>query len=128
MRAFGQAFDPRVAEHAAGQVNGTQARQMRTGEQSRQHSARAQKGDAPKRRLRPDGIAVVDEIARGHHDVFGDRNDVRAGDFCNCDTAICLICRVEVDMVRPNASGDCELELLRLCETFSSKVTRVEAV
>jgi hypothetical protein len=70
---------------------------------------------------------VPHQEQNSHDDVLGDRHDVGAGDFCHCDTTICLVCRIKIDMVGSNAGSDCKLELLGLCEAFGGKVTGVEA-
>lgn len=57
---------------------------------------------------------VADEDEDGHDDMFGDGDDVRAGHFGDSDTAICLVGRVQVDVVGSNTGSDGNLELLRL--------------
>lgn len=69
---------------------------------------------------------VADEGQDGHDDVLGDGNDVGAGDLSNGDTAIGLVGSVEVDVVGTDTSGDCDLEVLGLCETLGGQVTWVE--
>jgi len=46
--------------------------------------------------------------------MLGDRDYVGSGDFSDCDTAIGLVCGVEVDVVRADTSRDAEFEVLRL--------------
>jgi hypothetical protein len=59
--------------------------------------------------------------------VLGDGNDIGAGDFGNSNTAICLVCCVEVDMVRSDTCCDGDLELLGLCKTLGGEVAGVES-
>jgi hypothetical protein len=60
--------------------------------------------------------------------VLGDRDYVGAGDFGDCDAAVCFVGGVEVDVVGPDAGRDGELELLGSSEAFGGEVARVEAV
>lgn len=60
--------------------------------------------------------------------MFGDGNDVGAGDFGDGDTAIGLVCGIEVDVVGTDPGGDGELELFGFGKTFSGEVAGMEAV
>lgn len=73
------------------------------------------------------GDEVADEDEDGHDDVFGDGDDVGAGDFGDGDAAIGFVGGVEVDVVGADASGNGEFELLGFGETFGGEVARVEA-
>ena len=73
------------------------------------------------------GDEVADENEDGHDDVLGNRDDVRAGDLSDGDTAIGLVGGVQVDVIGANAGGDGKLELLGLGETLRGQVTGVEA-
>ena len=70
---------------------------------------------------------VSDEEEDGHNDVLGDRDNIGAGNFSDCDAAIGLVGSVQIDVVGANASGDGDLEVLGLLETLGGQVTRVEA-
>ena len=59
--------------------------------------------------------------------MFGDRDDIGASDFSDCDTAICLVGSVKIDVVGPNTGSDSDFELLCLCEALSCEVAGVEA-
>lgn len=72
-----------------------------------------------------DEIAYEDED--GHHDVFGDGDDVAASHFSHGDAAIGLVCGIEVDMVGSNTGSDGELEVLGLGQTLCGEISRVEA-
>jgi len=74
------------------------------------------------------GDEVTDEDEDGHDDVLGDGNDIGACYFGDGDTAIGLVCCVQVDVVGANSSSDGNLELLGLGQTLSGEVTRVETV
>lgn len=54
------------------------------------------------------------------------RHDVRARDFCNGNTAVGLVCNIQVDMVRSDTSGNSELQLLGLAKTLGSQITGME--
>lgn len=54
------------------------------------------------------------------------RYNVGASHFSDGDTSIGLVCSIEVDVIRSNAGGDCELELLSFSEPFSGEVTWME--
>ena len=56
------------------------------------------------------------------------RNDVGAGNFSDGDTAVGLVCGIEVDVIRSDTSSDGELELLGFGKTLSGQITWVEAV
>lgn len=71
---------------------------------------------------------VADEDEDGHDDVLGDRNDIGSSDFGDSDTAIGLVGGIKVDVIRPNASGDGELEVLGFGKAFSGQVAGMEAV
>ncbi|KAH9832718.1 DNA polymerase III subunit alpha [Teratosphaeria destructans] len=71
---------------------------------------------------------VADEGKDGHDDVLGDRDDVGAGDLSDGDAAIGLVGGVQVDVVRANASGNGNLQVLGLGQALCGEVTRVEAM
>ena len=60
--------------------------------------------------------------------MFSDRDNVRAGDFSNGDTAIGLVGSVEINMIRSNTSSDGNLKLFCFRKTLSSQITRMEAM
>lgn len=74
------------------------------------------------------GNEVADQREDGHDDVFGDGNDVGAGDFGDGDTAIGLVGGIEVDVVGTDPGGDGELELFGFGKTLSGEVAGMEAV
>ena len=61
---------------------------------------------------------VTDEDENRHDNVLSDRDDVRAGDFGDGDTAVGLVGGVQVDVVGPDTGCDGELEFLGFGETF----------
>jgi len=73
------------------------------------------------------GDEVADEDEDGHDDVLGDGDDVGASDFGDGDTAIGLVGGIEVDVVGSDTGSDGDLEVLRLGQTLSGEVARVEA-
>ena len=70
---------------------------------------------------------VADKSQDGHDDVFGDRDDIGAGDLSDGDAAVGLVCSVEVDMVGSDTSSNGNLELLRFRKALCGEVTRMEA-
>lgn len=70
---------------------------------------------------------VADEDEDGHDDVFGNRDDVGAGDFGNSDASIGLVGGVKVDMIGSNTGSDGEFEVLGFGEAFGGQIARVEA-
>jgi hypothetical protein len=60
--------------------------------------------------------------------VLGDGNDIGACYFGHGDTAVGLVCCVQVDVIGTDSSGDGDLELLSLCETLGGEVAGVETV
>ena len=70
------------------------------------------------------GDEVADEEQDVHQDMLGDGDDVGAGDFEHLDVA--LYCSIEVDMVRPDAGGDADLEVLCGIHELAGEVARVE--
>ena len=60
--------------------------------------------------------------------MLGDRDNVRASHFGDGDTAIGFVCSIEIDVVRSNTGCDGDLKLLRLLETLSGEVARVETM
>lgn len=52
------------------------------------------------------GHKVADEDKDSHEDMLGDGNDIASRHFGNGDAAVCLVGRVQVDMVRPNTGRD----------------------
>ena len=74
------------------------------------------------------GDEVADEDEDGHDDVFGDRDDVGAGNFSDGDASVGLVSGVEVDMVGANAGGDGEFEVFRFGKAVGCQVARMEAV
>jgi hypothetical protein len=86
-------------------------------------------GDLPLARL--DVLVGRDEVAHqdedGHDDMLGYGHDVGARHLGHGDAAVCLVCSIEIDVVRANASGDGELEFLGLGQTLGAQVSGVEA-
>ena len=74
------------------------------------------------------GNEVADKGEDGHDDMFGNRHDVGASHFSNRNAAVGFVGSIEVNMVRSNTGGDCDLELLGLGEAFSGQVTGMEAM
>ena len=72
------------------------------------------------------GNEVADEQEDAHDDMLGDGHDVRARDLEHLDTP--LDGRIEVDVVRADASSDGDLELLGLGQALGGEITGVEAV
>lgn len=70
---------------------------------------------------------VANEDEDGHEDVLGDGDNVGARDFGNGDSAVGLVGSVKVNMVRSDARGHGELEILGFGETLGGQVTRMEA-
>lgn len=70
---------------------------------------------------------VADEGKDGHDDVFGNRDDVAAGDLSNGDTTVGLVGGVQVNVVRTDTSSDGNLKLLGFGKTLGSQVAGVEA-
>ena len=60
--------------------------------------------------------------------MFGNGDDVGAGDFSDSDAAIGLVGCVKVDVVGTDPGGDGKLELLGFGETLGSQVAGVESV
>ena len=73
------------------------------------------------------GDKIADQDEDGHDDMFCDGDDVRASNFCDCDTAVGLVRCVQVDVVGSDTCCDGDLELLGLGETLCGEVTRVES-
>ena len=71
---------------------------------------------------------VANEGEDGHHNMFGDRDDVGSGDFGDGDAAIGFVCGVEVDVVGADAGGDAELEVLRLRQAVRRQIAWVESI
>jgi len=74
------------------------------------------------------GDEVADEGEDRHNDVFSNRDDVRTSNFCDGDTAVCLVSGIEVNVVRADSGGHGEFKLLGFCETLGGEVAGVEAV
>lgn len=55
------------------------------------------------------------------------RHDIGASHFSNGDTAVGLVCGIEVNVIGSNAGRDCEFELLSFSEPFGGEVTGMEA-
>jgi hypothetical protein len=70
---------------------------------------------------------VSDEQEDSHDNVFGDGYDVGTSNLGDGDTAIGLVCSVQIDMIGSNTSGHGNLELLCFGKTFGSEVTGVES-
>jgi hypothetical protein len=70
---------------------------------------------------------VADEGQDGHDNVLGDRDDVGARDLGDGDTAVGLVCGIEVDVVGADTSRDGELEVLCLGQALCCQVAGVEA-
>lgn len=60
--------------------------------------------------------------------MFGNGDDIGAGNFSDDDSTIGLVGCIEVDMVGANTSGDGEFEVLGFGETFGGQVARVKAM
>jgi hypothetical protein len=60
--------------------------------------------------------------------MLGDGHDIGTSNFSNSDAAIGGVGCVEVDVIRSDTGSDGKLELLRLSETLSGQVARVESV
>lgn len=60
--------------------------------------------------------------------MLSDGDDVGARDLGNSDATVGRVGSVQVNMVGADASGDGELQVLRLSETLGSQVARVEAM
>jgi hypothetical protein len=60
--------------------------------------------------------------------MFSDGDNVGACYFGDCDTAVCFIGSIEVDVVRTDTCCYGNLELLSLSEAFLGEVTWVEAL
>lgn len=58
--------------------------------------------------------------------MLGDGDDVAAGDLRDGDTAVGLVGRVQVDVVRPDTGRDGDLEVLGLGQTLRGEVAGVE--
>ena len=54
-------------------------------------------------------------------------HDIGASHFRDDDTTVGLVCRIEVNMVGPDAGGDGELELLSFGESFGGQIAWMEA-
>lgn len=74
------------------------------------------------------GDEVADQDEDGHEHVLSHRDDIGAGDFGNGDATVSLVGSVQVDVVRTDTGGDGDLQLLRLGQSLSGEVARVEAV
>lgn len=61
---------------------------------------------------------VSDKVEDGHDDVFGDGDDVRAGDLSDSYTAIGLVGCVQVDVVGTNTGSDGNFEVLGLGQSL----------
>lgn len=72
------------------------------------------------------GNEVADKGEDGHDNVLSDGGDVAASNFGNGDTSIGLVGGVEVNVIRTNTGGDCDLEVLGFGKTLCGQVTRVE--
>lgn len=60
--------------------------------------------------------------------MLGDGDDVGTRDLGNSNATVGSVGSVQVNMVGADASGDGELQVLRLSETLGSQVARVEAM
>ncbi len=70
---------------------------------------------------------VANECEDGHEHMLCHRYDVGAGHFRDSDTTIGFVCGIEVNVVRSNAGGNGELELLSFSQSFGGQVTWMEA-
>ncbi len=85
-------------------------------------------GDVPvsTRNLLVSWDKIADKGENGHENMLCHGHNVGASHFSNSDTTVGFVCGIEVNMVRSNAGGDCELELLSLGESFRGQITRME--
>ena len=58
--------------------------------------------------------------------MFGNGDDIGAGDFSDGDTAVSLVGGVQVDVVGANASSNGNFEIFGFRQTFCGQVARVE--
>lgn len=70
---------------------------------------------------------IADKNQDGHDDVLGHRYNVGTCDLGDGDTAIRLVCSIQIDMIRSNTCCDREFEFLRFGETFRGQITRMKA-
>lgn len=73
------------------------------------------------------GDEVAHKDKNGHDDVFGYRDDVRAGHLGDCHASVGLVGCVEVDVVGSNTCCDGKLELFGFGESFCCEVSWVES-
>ena len=74
------------------------------------------------------GDKVANEGEDGHDDVLSNRDNIRAGDLSDRDTAVGLVGSIEIDVIRANTSSDGKLQVLGLSEALCCKITGVKAV
>lgn len=74
------------------------------------------------------GNEVADEGEDSHDNMFSNGYDVGTSDFGDSNTAVGGVCSVQVDVIRSDTGGNCNLEFLGFCETLCVEITRVEAV
>lgn len=72
-----------------------------------------------------DEVAYEDED--GHHDVFGNGDDVAASNFGHGDATIGLVCSIKVDMIGSNTGSDGKLQVLGPGQALCGEISRVEA-
>lgn len=70
---------------------------------------------------------VTNEDKDGHDDVLSDGNNVGSGDLSDGDTAVCSVGGIKVDVVGPNTSCDCDLQLLRLGQALLGEISWMES-
>ena len=59
--------------------------------------------------------------------MFGDGDYIGSRNLCDSNTAIGLVCSIEIDVIGSDTGSDGELEVLGFGEAFGSEVARVEA-
>ena len=67
------------------------------------------------------GNEITDEREDTHNDMLSYRDDIRSRDFQDLNAMV--YGGVQVNVVRPDASGDTELQLRRLCNTEAYQYT-----
>ena len=73
------------------------------------------------------GNHVAHQSEDGHNYVLGHRHNVGTSDFSDCDTAIGLVCSVEINVIGPDTGSDGDLQVLGFRKALSSEVTWMEA-
>lgn len=73
------------------------------------------------------GDEITDKGKDGHDNVLSDGDHVAASDLSDGNTAVGCVRSIKVDMVRSDTSGDGNLEVLGLGQSFRVEVTGVES-